>query len=100
MADYWVCSSGRIELDLSLDDAHTGYHQGACDQDIDYLSTIPRIKDQLSKLDPEIVKDELRGYGAWDDNELSDHDQNLKRLLWLACGDLVEDRFSDDEETD
>ena len=29
----------------------------------------------------------LRGYGAWDDSELSDHAENLRRLVWLAgCG--------------
>lgn len=26
----------------------------------------------------------LRGYGAWDDAELADHDTNLSRLVWLA----------------
>lgn len=29
----------------------------------------------------------LRGYGAWDDDELADHDENLTRLVWLTgCG--------------
>lgn len=29
----------------------------------------------------------LRGYGAWDDDELEDHDRNLERLVWLTgCG--------------
>lgn len=26
----------------------------------------------------------LRGYGAWDDTELQDHDTNLDRLVWLT----------------
>jgi hypothetical protein len=32
----------------------------------------------------------LRGYGAWDDDELADHDKNLNRLVWLAGCDLRE----------
>lgn len=28
----------------------------------------------------------LRGYGAWDDEELSNHEDNLMRLLWLTAG--------------
>lgn len=32
----------------------------------------------------------LRQYGAWDDNELNDHAENLKRLTWLAGCDLNE----------
>lgn len=32
----------------------------------------------------------LRGYGAWDDAELADHDANLNRLVWLLGCDLRE----------
>lgn len=32
----------------------------------------------------------LRGYGAWDDEQLADHDSNLDRLVWLAGCDLRE----------
>jgi len=36
----------------------------------------------------------LRGYGAWDDDELSDHDSNLDRLVWLAgCQMREENEF-------
>lgn len=29
----------------------------------------------------------LSGYGAWEDDELADHDANLDRLVWLTgCG--------------
>lgn len=27
----------------------------------------------------------LRGYGAWDDDELADHAQNRRRIFWIAC---------------
>ena len=40
--------------------------------------------------EPADCRDMLRGYGAWDDNELSDHDTNLDRLVWLAGCDLRE----------
>ena len=26
----------------------------------------------------------LKGYGAWDDAELADHDENLRRLVWMT----------------
>lgn len=26
----------------------------------------------------------LRGYGAWEDHELEDHEENLARLVWLT----------------
>ena len=34
-------------------------------------------------------------YGAWDDEERTDHDQNLQRILWLAAGDITEQEGCD-----
>lgn len=83
-------SNYGIVLNITKKEAHIGAHQGRCDDDIGYLRTIPRIRRQLAKIDPETLKRELKEYGAWDDKELSDHDENLNRILWIACGDIVE----------
>lgn len=88
MTHWWTCGSGRIELQMTLDQAHSAYHQGRCDDDVQALSDEADIRAQLDALDVETVKRELREYGAWDDDELSDHAQNLQRLLWLAAGDI------------
>jgi len=61
-------------------------HAGQCDQDVAYW--IGKL--DLSDLDPEKIKLELREYGAWDRDELSDHDANLARIVWLAAADLQE----------
>ena len=87
---WFTSSSGRIELRLTKEQARVGSHQGRCDDDVEYLRQLPAIRRQLDKIDPALLRDELREYGAWDTEELADHDQNLTRLLWLACGDVVE----------
>jgi hypothetical protein len=69
-----------------------GYHSGACDLDIEELMSLDSIKAQLSGIAPQVLSDELKEYGAWDDSELSNHSDNLARILWLACGDLVDGR--------
>lgn len=84
-------SSGRVELELTLEDAQSGSHQGRCDDDIVELRRVPYIAEQLSTLNPEALARELKGYGAWDETELADHDENLSRILWLACGGIVEE---------
>lgn len=89
---YWSSSSGRIELNITKAQAAQGSHQGQCYQDIEELRQVPAIRRQLAKLDPAEVVKELNGYGAWSDNDLSDHSANLNRLLWLACGDIVDTR--------
>lgn len=87
---WYSSSSGRIELQITKKQAATGYHSGACDLDVEELSRHPAIARQLRKIDPQTLIEELREYGAWDDEELSDHEQNLQRILWLACGDIFD----------
>lgn len=82
--------SGRIEINITKAQAAIGSHSGQCDSDIAYLRTVPAIRRQLAKIDPDLLRDELREYGAWDDVELSDHDANLLRILWILCGDIAD----------
>lgn len=89
--NYWSSSSGRIELDISPEESSKGYHQGQCDDDIAELRQVPHIKKQLDALDPQLVAQELKETGGWDETELADHDANLARLLWIACSDIAED---------
>lgn len=93
----WACTgSGRIEIAMTREQAESASHQGQCDDDVFALSKVPAIAEQLAKIDPEILKAELREYGAWEDNELTDHDTNLQRILWLLAGDIVEGQFDQD----
>lgn len=89
---WYTSSSGRIELNIPQRVAEIGYHTGQCDRDIEWImGNEPKVMRQLRKVDPELLREELRGYGAWDEEELEDHQVNLARLLWLACGDIVEE---------
>lgn len=85
---FWTESLGRIELQLTKAQARKGFHQGQCDDDIAELRRIPAIRRQLDKLSPPLVAECLRDCGTW--SELSNHDENLSRLLWIACSDIVE----------
>lgn len=87
---HWCSSSGRINLILSTEQVISASHQGSCDEDVLALSKEPLIEAQLEDIDPEALKRELREWGAWDDMELADHEANLQRVLWLACGDIAD----------
>lgn len=41
--------------------------------------------------DVEDCKAYLRGYGAWSEDELEDHGENLLRLIWLTAGSFHEE---------
>lgn len=85
---WFTTSSGRIELQMSLQEAESGGHQGQCDEGVEALSKEPHIAAQLAEIDSDLLRAELKEYGAWEDPELEDHETNLQRLLWLACGDI------------
>jgi hypothetical protein len=90
---WWSESSGRIELKMTLKQAQSCSHPGRCDDDVVALRQVPAIKRQLEKLDPKLVADCLREYGAWDEEQLADHEYNLDRLLWIAACDIAEENF-------
>lgn len=87
---WYTTPSGRIELQITKAQAAAASHQGPCDADVLALSKVPAIARQLKTIDPQLLRNELREWGTWDDVELTDHQQNLQRLLWLACGDINE----------
>lgn len=37
-----------------------------------------------------LIREHLKGYGAWDDAQLCDHRENLQRLLWAWACDCSE----------
>ncbi len=88
---WYTSGCGRIELQLTTKQAQSASHQGQCDEDVKALSQVPSVARQLAKIEPDTLARELKEYGAWDANELADHEQNLQRLLWLAAGDIVEE---------
>ena len=87
---YWTESLGRIELQITKKQADSCSHPGPCDNDVEALMKTPSIARQLKKLDPAIVSAALKECGAWDDIQLNDHNENLTRLLWVACCDISE----------
>lgn len=91
----WFTSShGTIEIQMTLAQAQSASHQGQCDADVLALSNHRKIRPQLERIDHEALRNELREYGAWDEQELADHAQNLQRILWIAAGDIVENKFT------
>jgi len=90
---WWSSSSGQIEIQIPLEWAESTHHSGHCDNDVLAVSQEGFIKDFTSALNPDIVRNVLDEYGTWDDEELKDKEENIQRLLWIACGDIAEQEF-------
>ncbi len=91
MKTIWNSSNYGNDIRLTRSDANSFYHSGACDDDVTAGLSKPYIQKQLAALDPDKLRKELKEYGAWDEIELADHNENLKRWLWLSAGDIVEE---------
>ena len=81
----------RFELKMTLAQAESASHQGQCDEDVADLVELPAIRRQLDKIPADDIRAELKEYGAWDDEELADDDQNRHRLVWCAACNIKEE---------
>ena len=89
----WTSSSGEIELNLTKAQARMCAHPGDCESDVKFLLLWGKaIKRQVKRLDPGVLAKVLKEYGAWSETELLDHAQNVRRLMWIAAGDISDGR--------
>jgi hypothetical protein len=77
--------TGRDTVTLTMDQAESCSHPGPCDDDVAALLDDVEIKPTPSEL-----RAMLGEYGAWDDDQLSDDDDNRARMLWIAACDIAE----------
>ena len=85
-----IATFNRFELKMTYKQAESCTHPGPCDPDVEFLLNDPLIKRQFKKIDPALIANELKEYGAWDEEELKDVEENQRRILWIACWDIVE----------
>lgn len=81
----WTSTTGRIDLEMTAEQAAGVHHSGQCDADVLAVSKVPAIARQLAKIDATVLREVLSEYGF---EELADHKQNLQRLIWLAGCDI------------
>jgi hypothetical protein len=87
----WSSSCGKIELEFSKAQVRGVAKSGANDEAVAELLRYPSVMRQLDDLDDAVVRDCLRPFGAWTEGELADGDENLSRLVWMACHDIAEE---------
>ena len=81
----WFCASfNRFEFEMSEEAVIDCYHQGACDEGVSAWQG----KIDLSHISDEALREELKEYGAWSDEELQDRTTNECRIIWIAAGDI------------
>jgi hypothetical protein len=82
----------RFTLDLPEEAVAACSHQGACDEDVERWAPLIVRPDDCTV---ERLADELREYGAWDGEQLADDVANWQRIVWIAAGNVAEERRED-----
>ena len=91
---YYGCFDGLrgLEIAMTREQAESASHQGQCIDDVRALLKCPEIASQLDAFGPEKIREALKEYGAWDEDELRDDEANRERALWSAAGNLTENK--------
>ena len=58
---------------------------------VKYLVNQPHIRRQLAKITDADLVAELRGYGAWSAEELTNRADNEQRIIWTAACNIREE---------
>jgi hypothetical protein len=90
MKTIYNCTNYGNDIRLTLKDAKLCSQSGDCGPYIDELLTKPYVKKQVATLNPLQLAKELKDYGAWSSEELKNHEENVRRWLWLSAGNITE----------
>ena len=85
------CNGNDIRIDMTEEVVNSMPRIGNCEEATLTISQLPEIKEQTDEWGKDNLREELMEYGAWDDEELKDHAQNIQRMLWMICGDLLDE---------
>jgi hypothetical protein len=98
---YWASGNYhefRIPGEAVLDIAHSGDNAPAVAAWVDRVRDLADQNNFPNGPTPESIRRELGEMGAWDDEELTDDEQNWHRLLWCAAWDIAEQDALDHSE--
>lgn len=65
---------------------------GRADEVIESIVSDNKVKPYLNNIDKEALRNELKEYGAWANEELLDHNENIKRFLWIKVSDYRDEQ--------
>lgn len=79
----------RFAIELPSEAIADCSHQGACDDDVKHWAGEINRPERCT---PQALAAELKEYGAWDTDQLTDDDANWGRIVWIAAGNLKEEK--------
>lgn len=83
----------RFQIEMTLEEAKGASSPGQdADPVVSVMVKLPKFQSQFRRIPEGLIQLELKEYGAWDDGELMDAEQNQKRILWIAACNIREEK--------
>lgn len=57
---------------------------------VDEVSNDAKVREWIGRYSDKVIKDALAENGAWNEEELSDRNINIKRIIWTLAWDLFD----------
>ena len=94
--------SGRIEIPLTGEEINSICTMGSNDAAVESVCNKPRLRCWMMRYSKELIREEIRSYSDWTEEELSSDEDNLQRLVWLLAWNVSDsddpDSFLADED--
>ena len=82
----YITSSLNITKAVAKECSKSGNNENS----VNHYMNLPKYKRQLSKINKDELISELNDLGVWEDDELKNHNDNLQRVFWLSCGNIMD----------
>jgi len=82
--------SGRIVIPLTGEEINSICTMGSNDAAVESVCNQPSLCCWMTRYSKELIREEIRSYGDWTEDELSNDENNLQRLVWLLAWDVFD----------
>ncbi len=81
---------GRIEIPLKGSEIKSICTTGDNDMAVETVANSPFICNWLERYSDEMIQNVLAEYGSWSEEELTQRQSNIHRLVWLLAWDIFD----------
>lgn len=88
-----IASFNLFEIEIPTYMVDSTPQTGSCDSAITEWLEEDYIQTQLTEIGNDKIASELYEFGAWDDDELKNFEENKARILWIAIGNIWDEDY-------
>lgn len=81
---------GRIEIPLKGSEVKSICTSGDNDIAVETVANSPFIRNWLERYSDDMIQYVLAEYGSWSEEELTQRESNIHRLIWLLAWDIFD----------